>query len=63
MNRIINTLRKEEVETSGEDKYPWLDNSDERKHMADREILDKNINLESFMFNQKGETKVEKPHI
>ena len=45
-NRLINTLRKEEEETSDADKYPWLDDSDERKHMIDREILDKYINLE-----------------
>ena len=45
-NRLINTLRKEEEETSCTDKYPWLDNSDERKHMTDREMLDKYINLE-----------------
>ena len=37
LNRLINTLRKEE-ETSGADKYPWLDDSDERKYMTDREI-------------------------
>ena len=46
-NRLINTLRKEEEETSGTDKYPWLDDSDERKYMTDREILDKYIDLES----------------
>ena len=46
-NRLINTLRKEEEETSGTDKYPWLDNSDEKKYMTDREILDKYIDLES----------------
>ena len=45
-NRLINTLRKEE-ETSGTDKYPWLDDSDERKYMMDREILDKYIDFES----------------
>ena len=45
-NRLINTLRKEE-ETSGSDKYPQLNDSDERKHMTDREILDKYIDLES----------------
>ena len=45
-NRLINTLRKEE-ETSGTDKYPWLDDSDERKYMTDREILDMYIDLES----------------
>ena len=49
-NRLINTLRTEEEETSGTDKYPWLDDSYERKHITDREILDKYINLEgSFL--------------
>ena len=48
-NRLINTLRKEEQEASvfGKDKYPWLDDSDERKHMTDKEILDKYIDLDS----------------
>ena len=45
-NRLIITLRKEEEDTSGPDKYPWLDDNDERKHMTDREILDKYIHLE-----------------
>ena len=45
-NRLINTLRREEEETCSTDKYPWLDDSDERKHMTDREILDKYIDLE-----------------
>ena len=45
-NRLINTLRKEEKKTCSTDKYPWLDDSDERKHMTDREILDKYIDLE-----------------
>ena len=44
-NKLINALRKEERETCNTDKYPWLDDSDERKHMADREILDKYIDL------------------
>ena len=45
-NRLIYTLRKEE-ETSGTDKYPWLNDSDERKFMTDEEILDNYIDLES----------------
>ena len=53
-NRLINTLRKEEEETCNTDKYPWLDDSVERKHMADREILDKYINLEGSCLT-KGE--------
>ena len=47
-NRLINTLRKEEEESCSTDKYPWLDDSDERKHMTDREILDKYIDLEGL---------------
>ena len=46
-NRLVNTLRKEEEETNDTDKYPWLDDSDDRKYMTDREILDKYIDLES----------------
>ena len=46
-NKLINTPRKEELEASvcGKDKCPWLNDSDERKHMTDREILDKYIDL------------------
>ena len=48
-NKLINTLRKEEEEANvcRKDKYPWLDNSDERKHMTDKEILDKYNDLDS----------------
>ena len=46
-NRLINTLRKEEEETSGTDKYLWLDDNDERKYMMDREIFNRHIDLES----------------
>ena len=61
-NGLINTLRKEE-ETSGTDKYPWLDDRDERKYMTDREILDKYIDLESSCLTKWEKVKVEKPHI
>ena len=44
-NRFINTLKKERKEEMQE-KYPWLDPSDERKYMTDKEILDKYINLD-----------------
>ena len=45
-NNLINTLRKEQKLDTGE-KVPWLDNSDERKYMSDREILRKYINLDN----------------
>ena len=45
-NRVINILRQEE-KIESKDKYPWLDDSDERKYMSDKEILDKYINLDN----------------
>ena len=41
-NKFINTLKKEKQEETKE-IYPWLDPSNERKYMTDREILEKYI--------------------
>ena len=46
-------MRKEEENSKG--KYPWLQDTDERKYMTDKEILDKYINLDNSCL-----TKVEK---
>ena len=46
-NRLITTLKKEEEETCNVDKCLWLDDSDERKHMTYKEILEKYIDLEA----------------
>ena len=40
-NNFVNTLKKEREQKLPEESYPWLDPSDERKYMTDREILDK----------------------
>ena len=45
-NKLINMLRKEE-RMVGTEKYPWLDDSDERKYMSDKEIFNKYIDLEN----------------
>ena len=45
-NRLTNTLRKEESLEAIE-KYPWLDDSHERKYMTDKEVLEKYINLDN----------------
>ena len=45
-NRLINTLRRKE-KIEGAKKYTWLDDSNERKDMSDKEILDKYIDLEN----------------
>ena len=56
-NRLINTLKKEEEGTCKTDKYPWLEDSDERKHMTNKEILDKYIDLKCSCLT-KGEKKL-----
>ena len=55
-NRLINLMRKEEEKSEG--KFPWLDDTDERKHMTDREILDRYINLDNSCL-----TKAEKEQV
>ena len=41
-NRFINILKEERKEEM-QDKYLWLDSSDERKYMSDKEIFDKYV--------------------
>ena len=55
-NRFVNLMRKEEENSKG--KYPWLEDTDERKYIMDREILDKYINLDNSCL-----TKVEKTQV
>ena len=47
-NKFVNTLKKEREQKLPEEKYPWLDPSDEQRHMADKEILDKYMNLDDL---------------
>ena len=51
-------MRKEEEETYNSGKYPWLDDSDERKHRTDREILDKYIDLEGSCLTKQEKQKL-----
>ena len=36
-----------------DDKYPWLDPDDKRRHMTDAEILRHKLNLEDSLFDEK----------
>ena len=56
-NRLIDTLRKEES-LEGTEKYPWLDDSDERKYMTDKEVLEAYINLDKSCFTKWEKKKV-----
>ena len=55
-NRFVNLMRKEEENSEG--KFPWLEDTDERKYMMDREILDKYVNLDNCFL-----TKTEKMQV
>ena len=41
-----------------EEKYPWLDKSDERKYMSDEEILRKYIHLDNTCLSRKEKEEV-----
>ena len=56
-NNLINTLRKEQSVDTGE-KYPWLKDSDERKFITDREILEKYINVDNTCLTEKEKKEV-----
>ena len=56
-NNLINTIKRKQSLETGE-KYPWLDNTDERKCMTDREILEKYINLDNTCLMEKEKEDV-----
>ena len=56
-NRIIEEQRQEEKNDS-EERYPWLEEDDERKYMTDKEILDKYIHLKDSCLNERERKQV-----
>ena len=57
-NKFVNTLRKEREQKLPKDEYPWLDPDDERRHMTDKEILDKYIGLDNLCLSKEEKIKV-----
>ena len=55
-NRFVNLMRKEEENSEG--KFPWLEDTDKRKYMMDREILDKYVNLDNSCLTKTEKTQV-----
>ena len=51
-NKIVETIRQEEEKDRNKHKYPWLDDSDERKYMTDKKILDKYIDLKGSCLDE-----------
>ena len=56
--KFVNTLKKGREQISAEDNYPWLDPDDDRRHMTDREILEKYINLNNSCLSKEAKIKV-----
>ena len=50
-HKLANTLKREEQPSTG--PYPWLAEDDERRNLADREILERNIDLKTSCLIQK----------
>ena len=44
-NKMVEIIRQEEEKDRKRQKYPWLGDTDKRKYMMDKEILDKYIDL------------------
>ena len=57
-NKFVNTLKMEREQKSPRDNYPWLDPDDDRRHMTDREILEKFITLDNTCLNKGEKVKV-----
>ena len=55
-NKFINAFKKEKEEMK--DKYPWLEQDNEKRNMSDREILDKYVDLEKSCLSDSEEKPV-----
>ena len=49
-------MRKEQENPKGQ--FPWLEDTDERKYMTDREISDKYVNLDNSCLTKTEKTQV-----
>ena len=57
-NKFVNTLKKEREQKSPRDDYPWLDPDDKKRHMTDKEILEKYVNLDNSSLSKEEKKKV-----
>ena len=57
-NNFIHTLKKEREQDKSKENYPWLDPSDERKYITDKQILEKYIDLDKSRLTEKEKKEV-----
>ena len=53
----MNTLKKEREQKTPKGDYPWLDTDNDRRHMTDREILEKYVNLSDSCLSKEEKDK------
>ena len=58
-NKMVETVNQDEKDKQKE-KYPWLDDTDERKYMMDQDILDKYIDLRNSCLHDSERKQVMK---
>ena len=51
-NKTVEWIRQEQEKDRKREKYPWLDDSHERKYMTDKEMLDKYIDLKDSCLDE-----------
>ena len=56
-NTLVNELKKDK-KILDQEKYPWLEDSDKRKHMTEREILDIYIYLDKSCLSESEKKEV-----
>ena len=61
-NTLVNKLKKDE-NVSEKDKYPWLEDSYKRKHMTDKDILDKYIDLDNSCLRDSEKMQVKRYYL
>ena len=52
INKMVETIRQKEEKDKNRHKYPWIDDTDKRKYMMDKEILDKYIDLKGSCLDE-----------
>ena len=57
-NKFINTLKMEREQEKSKENHPWLNPSDERKYMTEKEILDKYIDLDKLCLKEEEKKEV-----
>ena len=55
-NKMVDKIKREEGKSK--EKYPWLEDMDERKYMADRDILEKYIDLKESCLDESERKQV-----